>query len=644
MTRGMRLLLFLGLTFIAALVLFASTTDTRATPPPFSPGGIFCFENFDTPAECDGDPAPGANPDVRNRFCIGWNDDCTVKDQPVNDSNFGPLVSFVPEAFGVPKGDTIPIGAVAGSLSADSTLGLLGGACNSQIGVNFSMMNASININDTISPKPQGESNVMEPLAFDANPQNGIPDGVDHYPSYLNEHFKNRQPRLRLTGVTKVQGTWVVLNFVFFDPGATLKIAGRDITFKPELGYVSQTVLQDPTVPAAPGTISDFCAPLRSANIVFGATKDNPCTGALTGKANCPVQNASGVVRENGGIPFMPCETGNTVDEDHDGKINDGCPQVNNVSETGAQCDNDTSDDGEDSSVNDGCPAVGGFGENARYGSCSGTDEGNCVARLSPSQPGTYTITMFANSQRDADGDGFENGLDVCFDKPNPQWDPRAPDGGSDSAHNDADKDGLPVDCDPNPNAVSPSTVQACPGGLTGPDEDQDCFSNRLDNCPLVSQLDVPGEKPSASNKPKNDDRDSDGIGDKCDPNPDAPDGDFVSMCMSFTMTVGAGASTAPAAPSIDTNGPACIAATAPAGGGAGGAGGGAAGGGAGGGAAGGGAAAGGVGGAGATGVGSLAPTGTSVSWLAIAAAAMGAVGVAAGLGIISARRAKRRE
>ncbi len=634
MTIGMRLLTFLGLSFIAALVIFVSTQDTSATPPPFGPGGFYCLDNYDTGADCDGDPSPGANPDIQYQFCVGWNDDCSVQDQPVVDSNFGPLVTFTPEAFGVPKGDTIPIGALAASLRAESVLGLLGGACATRIFVNFAMMNASINIDDTIAPKPVGEANVLEPLALDVNPQNGIPDGVDHYPSYLKEHFKGKQPRLRLTGVTKVQGTWVVLNFVFFDPGVTLEIAGQDITFNPDLGYVSQTILQDPTAPAAPSVISDFCAPLKSSGSIFGATKDNPCTGALTGTANCPVTSPTGVVRENKGIPMLPCDTGNTVDEDHDGKINDGCPQVNQVAESGAQCDNDTSDDGEDSDVNDGCPAVGGFGENARYGSCSGTDEGNCVARSSPSQPGTYNITMFANSQRDYDGDGIENGLDVCFDKPNPEWNPRGPGG---PGTNDEDNDGLPKACDPDDSKGSTGSSQDCPAGLVGPDEDQDCFSNRADNCPLDNQLQDPNSKPSANNKPQNTDKDSDGIGDKCDPHPDSPDGDYVSMCLSYPITIGAGASTQPQ-PASRADGPACVLApgqtlptptlppgvtprpTGPGGGG------------------------GGIGGPGSTGVGSLAPTGTSVSLLAVLAAAAGALGVAAGLGVLGARRARRRD
>jgi len=45
-----------------------------------------------------------------------------------------------------------------------------------------------------------------------------------------------------------------------------------------------------------------------------------------------------------------------TVDDDGDGAVNDGCPVVG-TAESGSQCSNATDDDA-DSSVNDGCPVV----------------------------------------------------------------------------------------------------------------------------------------------------------------------------------------------------------------------------------------------------------------------------------------------
>ena len=241
-------------------------------------------------------------------------------------------------------------------------------------------------------------------------------------------------------------------------------------------------------------------------------------------------------LREPRGYPLFPCETGNTHDEDGDGKVNDGCPQVHGTAETGAQCDNNISDDLEDSDVNDGCPVFGDQSEAVRMpGACSAFDEGGCILGQNPATPGVFEATTLAVSLRDADGDGIENELDVCALDANPGWDPRAP--GSD----DFDFDGLPDTCDPNSSVSSPSSPQTCAAGNTGPDEDQDCLSNRQDNCPLVNQLADPGAPPGRNNLPNLSDQDNDGLGDACDPNPNQPETEGVPafVCLKFGLDVG---------------------------------------------------------------------------------------------------------
>jgi hypothetical protein len=67
-----------------------------------------------------------------------------------------------------------------------------------------------------------------------------------------------------------------------------------------------------------------------------------------------------------GGTARGNCD--DAIDNDEDGKVNDGCPAVM-AAETGAQCDNPIDDaedippDGPDQKVNDGCPTVGGQNE-----------------------------------------------------------------------------------------------------------------------------------------------------------------------------------------------------------------------------------------------------------------------------------------
>jgi hypothetical protein len=493
-----------------------------------------CWDNFESLDSCDGDSAPGAASDIMFQMCVGWEENCTSRPSVPEtfDSNFATMVNFIPTAFN-PSGDDLPVGAISGLVAQDMVLGLLNGPCNSSIEVHFSLLNASTNQLNPVAAKAVGLPNPMAPLAADVNPQNGIPDGADRYPSFLSEYLFDLQPRERLFGATKIQGGWMTYNVLIFDPGAHIATAsGIDMTFDAALGYPMLFVLDDPGSGMSPGAVTDFCSPTRIAMALLGKTYDNPCTPSPSpGGANCPGPE---FVRENSGYPFLPCDTGNTADEDADGAVNDGCPQELALAESGTQCGNATSDDGEDSSVNDGCPAVG-VPEYVRGGSCAGADEGGCVHHTNPEAAGPYEFTSVVTSYRDADRDGIENVLDVCAVIANSEWNPRVID-----VVDDTDSDGLPNVCDPSPGDPSPLTPATCPAGILGPDEDQDCAPNRSDNCPNDNQLADPSAPPGSGNPPVLEDTDHDGIGDACDPNPNAVNGEMIGYCLSFAVEVGA--------------------------------------------------------------------------------------------------------
>jgi hypothetical protein len=602
---------------ILSLVVLSSARDKAlAAAPPYNPVAGFCIEQFESQPECDGDTSPGGSPDLRTKFCLGWGPDqsgniCSIP--PNNaaylESNSGGLVGFIPANFELVPG--APIGSIGGVLTTTAQLGLLNGPCDKKIGVNFTLLNGSVNPNDVIEPKTVGESNVIEPLAQDNN-GNTIPDGVDKYPIFLRNQFDPDwdegpdgrpnygepsddvlgsqapvAPIARLGGFTKIEGSWVSLQFLMFKPGDLLPFAGDDVTFRHDLGFPLVTVLLDPTVPPSPGAISDFCAPLRVENVDFGLTRDNPCTGIDTAgtRGNCPDEFNTAL--GNLGYPLSPCDPVGNIDDDQDGVVNDGCPQVNAIAETGDQCLNDTSDDGEDSTVNDGCPQVGNVSEGAYIGgTCSGNNEGGCPRFKLPAQAGDVFISLVTASQRDADGDGHENTIDTCSLKANPSWSPRVND-----FANDGDADGLPNICDPNPSSPSPQSPltsgnpnRSCfDTGIVGGDEDQDCYSNRQDNCPLHDQQDLGLSASSAfDNTPLQTDSDGDGIGDACDvtdcsaPPPSAykgdpaqyvtfcqlfgtgtggaaiPDGDRAIVCLMGTLAIGSPPSLSLAFPNID--------------------------------------------------------------------------------------------
>ncbi|MDO8615748.1 MAG: thrombospondin type 3 repeat-containing protein [Dehalococcoidia bacterium] len=90
-----------------------------------------------------------------------------------------------------------------------------------------------------------------------------------------------------------------------------------------------------------------------------------------------------------------------------------------------------------------------------------GGSGGGEVSLRNPAAAGTYTFTSVALGQRDADLDGYENGLDTC---------PLAPNVGNprETGSGDADNDGLDAACDPNdsPSDVVFGDVE-CNGGLS---------------------------------------------------------------------------------------------------------------------------------------------------------------------------------
>jgi hypothetical protein len=530
-----------------------------------------CFESFETPAQCDGDTAPGASPDLRMRLCLGYNEDCTVKDDHVSDANLDTLYAFLPKELHAVDPAT-PVGALSGRIDQVVTLGLQDSSCSNSLQISFTLLNASVDAGKTIGSLPPGLVDPLAPLAEDVSPANGIPDGADRYPVFLNyvldpdfdpgpdsipgtaddvngPHLP-AVPSERLFGATRIQGVWMPYNLLVLEPGATIRgPEGSFLTLNAGLGRPLLFVLSDPMRTDWLGAISDRCTPFLSSFVLFGLTRDNPCTGPISGHVACP---GSPIV-DNRGYPLLPCELGNTADEDADGYVNDGCPQVRDSAESGTQCDNTTSDDPEDTAINDGCPAIGPDSE-AEYlpgaEPCSGSNEAGCIQLKNPSAD-TYFSSAWNLSERDADGDGIANELDVCWDRPNPAWDPRGPQPGPE----DADGDGLPAACDPDDATQSPPASQLCPEGFTGVDEDGDCKANRLDNCPLVNQLSDPSRLPGVDNLPFQRDGDRDGIGDACDPRPGFADGAYVSNCLTFALAVGS-----PGGPALGalTNDPNC--------------------------------------------------------------------------------------
>ena len=378
----------------------------------------------------------------------------------------------------------------------------------------------------TLVPPTDGSEGALEPYRNDVN-GNGLPDHVDFYPSYLNKIFDPDRigdmngdfdeadsfseataeaatgvdfngdtdildsadlnnsggisgsvaenggkppltPLARYSSTTVIAGTAVVLEFIQFEPGQ-LAGAGFDANnpfseLDASLGYPSIVVLNDPTQPLSPSAITDFCSPLTWVTVLYGQTRDNPCTpagvpnmqGNLAGAPALPV-TGDGVGCLNSNIPCIPgpCTAAqnapinspdvcaNEVDDDGDTFVNDGCPFVG-APEAGGDCASGEKDDDDgDFLVNDGCaadgtaeslcaPCVGGvevtaglygFGLKISGGEADDPDGAGPKTNIRAKNPpagtgiggsGTHLYASLATSLRDVDEDGFENAFDTC--------------------------------------------------------------------------------------------------------------------------------------------------------------------------------------------------------------------------------------
>jgi hypothetical protein len=266
-------------------------------------------------------------------------------------------------------------------------------------------------------------------------------------------------------------------------------------------------------------------------------------------------------------------------------------------------------------------------------------NEGGVPWRKNPDAAGDVTGYLLAFSQRDADGDGYENALDPCPYDPDTEWNARhtPPNGDTDTFAGSPLADGIPNTCDPTPTEAT---------GTQPTDHDGDGFINRGDNCPLDANPDQKDNDTDENGKSP------DGIGDACDRNPGTPDTEGARLVCIRAITAhiggdpnagvgpcevgfpgGPALGADPGAGDIGASGPGGDAAGTGTGAGTG------AGAGAG---AGAGGAAGGAGGP-ASGIGSLSPVASTVpAWAAIAAG-LGTAGLIGSLGTMASRLVKRR-
>jgi len=448
--------------------------------------------------------------------------------------------SFLSPDFNIEPGRSMPVGAHIGALTSTATIAFAGAPCNTVLPVAIYLFNAETNIWDTFDLSADRTNGILDD---ECETNNGIPNHIDCYPSYLNKMFDPDDtfyttgdsydgipplvPRARYSGMTNVVGTEVILVFMQFDPGQLLQMGPPTAwdnplsQYGPEWGYPSEIILEDPTFAEAPQTITDFCTPLGSTTHQLPVSEDNPCTtGSDDRPVPCPA-NPPVPFGEETGI-YGACLPGDDVDNDFDGTVNDGCAAVGDFDDCDANCNGDCLDDGEDvlcantadddtcdtaetdppgpgRLINDGCPIVettpneGGY---PRFSSAPGPPAGLLGS-------GTQFYATNSGSYRDLDGDKIETQFDSCPLVPNVDGNPRLVAG----PPNEPTPDMIDSACDPSAYADID-----CPNVAAGnhdDDEDNDTVLDINDNCTCVSNV---GQT----------DTDGDHTGDLCDPDPAA--------------------------------------------------------------------------------------------------------------------------
>jgi len=462
-------------------------TGGGATPTPTPPGGgggpfaCKCFKpelsatycrsgsgDIDEQAmsvRCDPDASPGTRPDIVGRLGLGLGPD----GQPgtpddTNDYYLGGSVALSPSA--PPDDFSIPIGAILGRLGSQPTQGLVNNGCgNHQLRIPFTLMKGTTDINDTVQPQPFGTSNDLAIMAGDNPPYNGVQDV---------------KPAPALTKYPSFLNAIFDPDWVDFGPD---RIAGNgddnngpQSPIKPLFRAVGVTAI------APAGNLWTIFQVL-----VFDKGTQLPGLPAFDPAYGYPEVS---VLQQSSGARSATPRAPNA--------ITDTCSPQKEVSVSyGLTHDNPDT------------PA----------------NEGGIPLRTMPAAGTSITGIAYYTSQRDADGDGYENALDPCPFTPDTVWNPRDVnppiEGDSDIFAGVPSPDGIPDSCDPTPNEAT-----ASPPANSPVDHDGDGFINRGDNCPLVAN-------------PDQRDTDSDGIGDACDPNPNTPDGPEIVCIKAGTITSG---------------------------------------------------------------------------------------------------------
>jgi len=187
-------------------------------------------------------------------------------------------VIYLPRDWGIVPGDRIPVGTKVGFIDSIETFGFINSSCDNPVSWRFELLNASLDPGTTVSLRDtdtdsNSEGFGMRDFAEDKG-KNGLLDGIDHYPDYLDAALRGERPLVRLAGVGVLAGQPVLRQLIIFPPDTRLNFPDPQVTQSIAdagvLGYPMMIVSQDfrnlDVAPREPSPITDYCSP---SNLTF---------------------------------------------------------------------------------------------------------------------------------------------------------------------------------------------------------------------------------------------------------------------------------------------------------------------------------------------------------------------------------------
>ena len=502
----------LGAIVVGALLLFgfrdgadAATWKLVNTVALDCKGGDNTASNADDSCATGTEKALSSTPDLDSQFLV-----------EVGHTNYNKVDTLVASpAFNVALDSSIPNGAAVGNLVTTATLSLLNGPCVSPIPVAIPLFDATTDVTNTIDWVGDGSNWITDSDgnglsdAIDKYPQalNKVYNTQRPLARYFG--YTTVQPgappsqlNMMVFASGEVQGTT--------NPG----LPKPEQEINSSAGYVTMIQLDnpDPTAPATVSSITDFCAPLNVTARLWGKTQGEgrsiPATGNAELSANCTgaqrgLDNDADTIPDDGCIVVTDtCLDG--IDNDGDTRVNEYCPNGTGLSAARVRVSNPSS--ATSGIYGTGTHVVGAYSQGNRDADADGIENNldSCPTTADGRESGAACAP---GNVADEDGDGAVNDgcprIGAAENFPSPNQCSAAADEDGDGLAND----GCPaIQVDLNGNGLG----DACETGPNCTPADSDCdndgFDNRQDNCPTTANADQLDTDTNRCNDATNDD------------------------------------------------------------------------------------------------------------------------------------------